>query len=66
MTDKEILKKEVEKYLHVFKDHPYIFNLGHGILPETKIEMVEDLIKIVRNFKWNQTTQKINMAKQEF
>ena len=51
LTDKEILKKEVEKYLHVFKDHPYIFNLGHGILPETKIEMVEELIKIVRNFK---------------
>ena len=51
LTDKEILKKEVEKYLHIFKDHPYIFNLGHGILPETKIEMVEDLIKIVRNFK---------------
>ena len=51
LTDKEILKKKVEKYLHIFKDHPYIFNLGHGILPETKIEMVEDLIKIVRNFK---------------
>ena len=51
LTNKEILKKEVERYLHIFKDHPYIFNLGHGILPETKIEMVEDLIKIVRNFK---------------
>jgi uroporphyrinogen decarboxylase len=51
LTDKKILKKEVEKYLHIFKDHPYIFNLGHGILPETKIEMVEELIKIVRNFK---------------
>ena len=51
LTDKETLKKEVERYLYVFKDHPYIFNLGHGILPETKIEMVEDLIKIVRNFK---------------
>ena len=35
----------------MFKDHPYIFNLGHGILPETKIEIVEELIKIVRNFK---------------
>ena len=51
LTDKVILKKEVERYLHIFKDHPYIFNLGHGILPETKIDMVEDLIKIVRNFK---------------
>ncbi len=51
LTDQKILKVEVEKYLDVFKDHPYIFNLGHGILPETKIEMVEELIKIVRNFK---------------
>ena len=51
LNDKETLRKEVERYLHIFKDHPYIFNLGHGILPETKIEMVEDLIKIVRNFK---------------
>ena len=51
LTDKENLKKEVEKYLNIFKDHPYVFNLGHGILPETKIEMVENLIKIVRNFK---------------
>ena len=51
LTDKETLQRESEKYLNIFKDHPYIFNLGHGILPETKIEMVEELIKIVRNFK---------------
>ena len=51
LTDRETLEIEVERYLNIFKDHPYIFNLGHGILPETKIEMVEDLIKIVRNFK---------------
>ena len=51
LTDRDTLKIEVERYLNIFKDHPYIFNLGHGILPETKIEMVEDLVKIVRNFK---------------
>ena len=51
LTDTENLKREVGKYLNIFKDHPYVFNLGHGILPETKIEMVENLIKIVRNFK---------------
>ena len=51
LSDTETMKIEAEKYLNIFKDHPYIFNLGHGILPETKIEMVEDLIKIVRNFK---------------
>ena len=51
LTDKKTLKKEVEKYLNIFKDHPYVFNLGHGILPETKIEMVDELINIVRNYK---------------
>ena len=51
LTNKEYLKKEVNKYLEIFKDHPYVFNLGHGILPETKIEMVEELVKIVRDFK---------------
>ena len=51
LTDQKTLRRQVEKYLSIFKDHPYIFNLGHGILPETKIEMVEELIKIVRNFK---------------
>ena len=51
LTNKTHLKKEVIKYLEIFKDHPYVFNLGHGILPETKIEMVEELVKIVRNYK---------------
>ena len=51
LTDKEILKKEAFKYLEIFRDHPYIFNLGHGILPETSPEMVENLIKIVKDFK---------------
>ena len=45
LTDKETLKKEAIKYLDIFKDHPYIFNLGHGILPETNPDMVEYLVK---------------------
>ena len=48
LSDNETLKKETKKYLEIFKDHPYIFNLGHGILPETKPEMVEALVKIVK------------------
>ncbi len=51
LTDKKNLKNETIKYLQIFKDHPYVFNLGHGILPDTKIEMVEELVKIVRDFK---------------
>ena len=49
LTDYENLKKESSKYLEIFKDHPYIFNLGHGILPETNPEMVKNLIQIVKN-----------------
>ena len=50
LTDKENIKKKAIEYLDIFKDHPYIFNLGHGILPETKPEMLEYLIKIVKDY----------------
>ena len=50
LTDKENLKKETLKYLNIFKDHPYIFNLGHGVLPETNPDMVEYLVKTVKNY----------------
>ena len=50
LTDKENLKKEARKYLDIFKDHPYIFNLGHGVLPETDPNMMDYLIKIVKDY----------------
>ena len=50
LSDKETLKKEAIKYLNIFKDHPYIFNLGHGILPETDPKMVDYLVQIVKNY----------------
>jgi len=50
LTDKENLKKETLKYLNIFKDHPYIFNLGHGVLPETNPDMVEYLVKTVKDY----------------
>ncbi len=49
LTDQENLKKEVKKYLDIFKDHPYIFNLGHGILPETDPKMMDYLVKMVKD-----------------
>ena len=51
LTDKERLKNETLKYLEIFKDHPYIFNLGHGVLPETNPDMVNSLVQIVKEFK---------------
>ena len=50
LTDKENLKKEVNKYLNIFNDHPYIFNLGHGILPETDPQMMDYLVKMVKDY----------------
>ena len=50
LTDIDIIKKESKKYLDIFKDHPYIFNLGHGILPETNPEYVDYLVKYVKNY----------------
>ena len=50
LTDKENLKKEAIKYLDIFKDHPYIFNLGHGVLPETDPDMKDYLVKTVKDY----------------
>ena len=51
LTDKDKIKKNTENYLNVFQDYPYIFNLGHGVLPEIKPETIEYIIQLVRNKK---------------
>ena len=51
LSNKENLNKQIKKYLKIFKDHPYVFNLGHGILPETEVDMVYELVQTVRNYK---------------
>ena len=51
LTDKENIKKNVNKYLNIFKEYPYIFNLGHGVLPEIKPETIQYIIELVRNKK---------------
>ena len=50
LYDKENLKKEALKYLNIFKDHPYIFNLGHGVIPETDPMKVDYLVKLVKDY----------------
>ena len=44
----ETLDREVDAVLEAFAAAPFIFNLGHGILPDTPIENVERMLKRVR------------------
>ena len=41
---------EATKYIQTFKDIPYVFNLGHGLLPETDPDKVQMLINFYRNY----------------
>ncbi len=50
LQDKEIVRNEVTKYLKAFDKKRYIFNLGHGVLPETNPDMVRYLVDEVRSF----------------
>ena len=50
LGEKKDLEINVKKYLDIFKDRQYIFNLGHGVLPETDPDMVDHLVKLVKNY----------------
>ena len=49
LSDREI-SRNAKKYLDAFKGLPYIFNLGHGMLPETNPEKVKKLIEFYRDY----------------
>tara|TARA_B100001741_G_scaffold310293_1_gene309298 strand:+ start:1284 stop:2294 length:1011 start_codon:yes stop_codon:yes gene_type:complete len=49
--EEEKVFSEVDKYLNMFKDSPYIFNLGHGLLPETNPDVLDKIIKRVNSYK---------------
>ena len=51
LSSEDEIKKNASKYLSVFKGTPYIFNLGHGLLPETEPDKLGRLIKFYREYK---------------
>ncbi len=48
-----VMKKEIDYLLNLMSDRPYIFNLGHGILPNTPETNVTNLISYIREKIWN-------------
>ena len=51
LKSEEEIYKEAKKYLDIFRDVPYIFNLGHGLVPETDPNKLGKLVKFVREYK---------------
>ena len=51
LKNEEEIKKQVKLYLDIFKNKPYIFNLGHGVLPDTKPETIKLVTNLVRDYK---------------
>ena len=57
LDPKILLRSEEEmmlgaaKYIETFKGIPYVFNLGHGLLPETDPDKVKKLIEFYRNYQ---------------
>ena len=49
LRPKEEIFEAATKYVNAFKDIPYVFNLGHGLLPETDPDKLHELIKFYRN-----------------
>lgn len=46
----EIMRREAQRILLGFNEGPFVFNLGHGIIPQTPPEHVAELAKFLRNW----------------
>ncbi|WP_108784265.1 uroporphyrinogen decarboxylase [Wolbachia endosymbiont of Bemisia tabaci] len=42
--------EEAKRIIDCFRELPFIFNLGHGVLPDTPVENIAALVDLVRNY----------------
>ena len=47
----DALEERTEEILELMEGKPFIFNLGHGIVPQTPPENVARLVEIVRGYQ---------------
>ncbi len=51
LGNEKVALENTDRYLEIFKNNPYIFNLGHGILPETNPEIIKKIVDKVAQIK---------------
>jgi uroporphyrinogen decarboxylase len=44
------LREGIKNILNIFQGNKHIFNLSHGVLPQTPIENVETVVKEIKNY----------------
>ncbi|UWI83206.1 uroporphyrinogen decarboxylase [Wolbachia endosymbiont of Howardula sp.] len=49
-SNKELALEEAKRIMISLRDRPFIFNLGHGVLPDTPVENIEALVKLVQGY----------------
>ena len=49
--NEDALLRELKRVTEDFKKYPYVFNLGHGITPDAKIENVTLVVDYIKELK---------------
>lgn len=47
----EAMRRAARKVLDTLSGGPFVFNLGHGVVPQTPPEHVAELVELVRNYR---------------
>jgi uroporphyrinogen decarboxylase len=55
----EAMEVQIRERLAAFGKGPYVFNLGHGIVPQTPPEHVARLVEIVKNWDPSETSRSL-------
>ena len=51
LLEEDKMLRSARNYLEIFRNHNYIFNLGHGVVPETNPERIKKLVDFVKGYK---------------
>jgi len=49
LSDGKQMMYDIDKIMDAFKDRPHVFNLGHGVTPETPVENVQLMVEHIRS-----------------